>query len=48
MPRKRRNTRERAINKLKQFRAVATHHDKRGYVYLGTATVATLIIWLQS
>lgn len=45
---KKRNTIERAINKLKQFRAVATRYDKRGYVYLGTATTATLIIWLRS
>lgn len=33
-----RNSVERAINKLKQFRAVATRYDKRGYVYLGTVT----------
>ena len=44
---KKRNTVERAINKLKQFRAVATRYDKRGYVYLGTATLATLVIWLR-
>ena len=29
---KKRDTVERAINKLKQFRAVATRYDKRGYV----------------
>lgn len=45
---KKRNTVERAINKLKQFRAVATRYDKRGYVYLGTATIASLVIWLRS
>ncbi|WP_235445025.1 IS5 family transposase [Streptomyces sioyaensis] len=39
-----RNTVERAINKLKQFRAVATRYDKRGYVYLGTVTAAALLI----
>jgi hypothetical protein len=43
-----RNTVERAIGKLKQFRAVATRYDKRGYVYLGTVTVAALLIWLRS
>ncbi|WP_420803252.1 IS5 family transposase [Streptomyces spiramyceticus] len=43
-----RNTVERAINKLKQFRAVATRYDKRGYVYLGTVTAAALLIWLRS
>ncbi|MEU8976720.1 IS5 family transposase [Streptomyces monashensis] len=45
---KRRNTVERAVNKLKQFRAVATRYDKRGYVYLGTVTAAALLIWLRS
>ncbi|MFI6847264.1 IS5 family transposase [Kitasatospora sp. NPDC050467] len=45
---KKRNTVERAINKLKTFRAVATRYDKRGYVYLGTVTAAALVIWLHS
>lgn len=39
---------ERAINKLKQSRAVATRYDKRSYVFLGTVTAATLVIWLRS
>ncbi|MFI7292049.1 IS5 family transposase [Streptomyces anulatus] len=43
-----RNTVERTINKLKQFRAVATLYDKRGYVFLGTITAAALLIWLRS
>lgn len=43
-----RNTVERAINKLKQFRAVATRYDKHGYVFLGTATAAALLIRLRS
>jgi hypothetical protein len=34
----------RAINRSKQSRAVATHYDKRGYVYLGTTTAAALTI----
>jgi transposase len=45
---KKRNTVERAINRIKQARAVATRYDKRGYVFLGTTTVAALIIWLRT
>lgn len=40
---KKRNTLERAINRLKQSRAVATRYDERGYVFLGTATAAVAI-----
>ncbi|MFD7777033.1 IS5 family transposase [Streptomyces sp. NPDC059753] len=35
---RKRNTVERAINRLKNARAVATRYDKRGYVYLGLGT----------
>ncbi len=42
-----RNTVERAINKLKSFRAVATRYDKRDYVFRGTIDVASINIWLR-
>ncbi|QIK05184.1 transposase [Streptomyces sp. ID38640] len=42
-----RNTVERAINKLKNSRAAATRYDKRGYVHLGAITAAALVIWLR-
>ncbi len=45
---KQRNTVERAVNKLKQFRAVATRYDKRRYVYLGTVTATALLIWVRA
>ncbi|MCX4678790.1 MFS transporter [Streptomyces sp. NBC_01433] len=45
---KRRDTVERAINHSKRFHAAATRHDKRGYVSLGTATAAALVIWLRT
>ncbi|CAL9644865.1 IS5 family transposase ISBli8 [Streptomyces sp. enrichment culture] len=45
---KKRNTVARAINRLKQSRSVATRYDKRGYIFLGTATTAALLIWLRS
>nr|WP_181396651.1 IS5 family transposase [Streptomyces sp. FT05W] len=45
---KERNTVERAINRIKQFQAVATRYDKRGYLFLGTATATALTIWLRT
>ena len=42
-----RNVVERAINKLKQSRAVAARYDKRDYVWRGTVDVAAIRIWLR-
>lgn len=41
---KKRNTVERAVNRLKQSRAIALRYDKRGYAFLGTATAASAAI----
>jgi transposase len=42
-----RNVVERAINKLRQHRAVATRYEKRDYVYRGTIDAAAIRIWLR-
>ena len=44
---KQRNTVERAINKLKDFRAVAMRTDKREFSYQGTIDIASIKIWLR-
>lgn len=44
---KKRNVVERAINKLKGFRAVATRYDKRDFVFRGTIDLASIRIWLR-
>jgi transposase len=45
---KQRNTVERCINKLKQFRAVASRYDKLERLYQGTIDVASIRIWLRN
>ncbi len=41
-----RNLVERAINRLKQFRRVATRYEKRGENYLAMLTIAAILLWL--
>lgn len=44
---KQRNVVERAINRLRGYRAVATRYDKREFVFRGTIDVASIRIWLR-
>ena len=37
---------ERTINRLKQFRAVATRYDKLAAVYAAHVTIASILLWL--
>ena len=41
-----RNRVERLINRLKQFRRVATRYEKRGENYRAFLTVAAILLWL--
>jgi len=43
-----RNQVERAFNRLKRFRAVATRYDKLKSRYDATVTVASIMIWLRA
>jgi len=45
---KKRNIVERCINRLKQFRRVATRYDKRAQNFLAFLTFASILIWLRS
>ncbi len=42
-----RNTVERAVNKLRNCRAVGTRYDKRDYIYRGTIAITSIRIWLH-
>ncbi len=41
-----RNRIERLINRLKQFRRIATRYEKRASNYLGMLTIAAILLWL--
>ncbi len=43
---RRRNRVERLINRLKQFRRIATRYEKRAANYLGMVTIGMVLLWL--
>ncbi|MEU7527671.1 IS5 family transposase [Saccharothrix sp. NPDC042600] len=45
---KQRNTVERCINRLKQWRGLATRYDKTAHSYMAALTIASLMIWLAT
>jgi transposase len=44
---RKRNVVERLVNRLKQFRRVATRYEKRAVNYLGMLTIAAIVLWLR-
>ena len=42
---KHRNVVERAFNRLKQWRGIATRYDKRAESYRAAVTLAALLLW---
>lgn len=45
---RRRNVVERCVNRLKQFRGIATRYDKRAANFRAMTVIASLMIWLGS
>jgi transposase len=43
---RKRNVVERLINRLKQFRRIATRYEKRAVNYLAMLTIAAILLWL--
>ena len=43
-----RNVVERCVNRLKQWRGVATRYEKRAANYRAAVVIAALLIWLTS
>ena len=44
---KQRNVIERAFNRLKQWRGIATRYDKHALVYRGAVVLASILLWLR-
>jgi transposase len=44
---KQRNVIERAFNRLKQWRGIATRYDKYALVYRGAIVLASILLWLR-
>jgi transposase len=44
----RRNVVERCINRLKQWRGLATRYEKRAVNYRAMVVIASIFIWLES
>lgn len=44
---RKRNVVERLVNRLKQFRRIATRYEKRAVNYLGMLTLAAIVLWLR-
>jgi transposase len=44
---KQRNVVERAFNRLKQWRGIATRYDKHALVYRGGVVLASILLWLR-
>ena len=42
-----RNMVERCLNRLKQYRRIATRYEKKSENYLSMLTIASFIMWLQ-
>jgi putative transposase len=45
---KNRNVVERAFNKLKNWRGLATRYDKYAITYRGSVVLASIVLWLQA
>ena len=45
---KNRNVVERAFNKLKNWRGLATRYDKHALIYRGGVVLASIVLWLNA